>query len=249
MSATDANYGTTLAERVQNPVSQWRQALHVYGRRLRVALPGWVVDFDATKQTVNVQPAVTEIERVAGVLTPRALPVLVDVPVVLPRAGGYTLTLPVQPGDECLVVFGDTCMDAWWQSGAGGENQDQPQNEVEQRRHTLADGFAILGPWSQPRVLANYSTSSAQLRNDAGTTVIDVAQNQVTVTAQTAQINTSGNATVNASGTATVEGNTVNITGSSNVTIGSNVKIDNRVFLQHTHSGVQTGSGVSGPVV
>jgi hypothetical protein len=121
--------------------------------------------------------------------------------------------------------------------------------EVEQRRHTLADGFAILGPWSQPRVLANYSTSSAQLRNDAGTTVIDVAQNQVTVTAQTAQINTSGNATVNASGTATVEGNTVNITGSSNVTIGSNVKIDNRVFLQHTHSGVQTGSGVSGPVV
>jgi hypothetical protein len=40
----------------------------------------------------------------------------------------------------------------------------------------------------------------------------------------------------------------ITITG-GNITIGPNTTIDSRLFLAHTHSGVQTGTGVSGPVV
>ena len=40
-----------------------------------------------------MQPAITELERIEGVLTVKTLPPLLEVPVVLPRAGGYTLTL------------------------------------------------------------------------------------------------------------------------------------------------------------
>lgn len=222
------NYGAELAARLKTPVSQWLDALASSGRRLRVAMPGLIVSFDPVKQTAVVQPALTELERIAGVLTTKILQPLVDIPIVLPRAGGYTLTLPVQAGDECLVVFGDSCMDAWHQSGG-------QQNEWEQRRHSLADGFAILGPWSNPRVLANYSTVSAQLRNDAGTVTVDVAASQVTVTAPTVQVN----------------GTTVNVTGSSQVNISGsgNTTIEGRNFLTHHHSGVQTGSSSSGPVV
>ncbi len=238
------DYGTTLTERLATPVAQWTQALAAFGRRLRVALPATVVSFDPVKQTVVVQPAINESERVSAELATIRLPQLVDVPVVFPRAGGFALTLPIQAGDECLVVFADACMDAWWQSGAPLKNgQIETQNEIKRRRHALADGIAIFGPWSQPRVLSNYSTSSAQLRSEDGATVIDIAAIGVTVTCT--------NATVNASGTATIEGGTVDITGSSQVNISgnANTKIEGRNFLTHTHSGVQSGGGVSGPVV
>ena len=87
-----------------------------------------------------------------------ALPELLDVPVVLPRAGDYVITLPIRPGDECLVVFADQCIDAWWQSGG-------VQNQMDRRRHDLSDGFAILGVWSQPRRLNNYDSDGLRLLN------------------------------------------------------------------------------------
>ncbi|MFW8450019.1 Gp138 family membrane-puncturing spike protein, partial [Klebsiella pneumoniae] len=62
------------------------------------------------------------------------LPLLVDVPVVFPRGGGCTLTFPVKPGDECLVIFADRCIDFWWQSGG-------IQEPVDERMHDLSDAF------------------------------------------------------------------------------------------------------------
>ncbi|MGI8770932.1 MAG: Gp138 family membrane-puncturing spike protein [Acidobacteriaceae bacterium] len=35
------------------------------------------------------------------------MPILADVPIFLPSAGGFTLTMPIMPGDECEVVFSD----------------------------------------------------------------------------------------------------------------------------------------------
>lgn len=234
MAQTTANYGAELTERLADPVSQWRLAIGSFERSMRVALPCVVVSFDSVKQTIVAQPAVTELERVAGVLTVIPLQPLYDVPVLLPRAGGFTLTLPIAAGDECLIVFSDLAFDAWWQSG-GSKN-----NQLSQRRHDLNDGVAILGPWSQPRVLASYSTTSAQLRSDNGQTMIDVAATQVTVTAQTVN--------VNASSTATVAAPTVNVNGSSQVNISGagNTTIESRNFLNHVH---HNGASVTGTVV
>ncbi len=235
MQNQNANYGATLAERLQTPISQWMEALQAYGRALRVAMPATITSFSPQQQTVAVQPALTELERIDGVLAVKALPPLVDVPLVLPRAGGFTLTMPIQAGDECLVVFADSCIDAWWQSGG-------QQNQLELRRHHLADAFAIVGTWSQKRVLSNYSTGSAQLRNDAGTVTVDIAASQVTVTAPTVSVNASSQASVTAP--------TVNVSGSSAVNItGGHCSIDGRNFLNHTHSGVSSGGATSGPVV
>lgn len=109
------------------------------------------------------------------------IPLLVDVPIVFPRAGGYVLTFPVKKGDECLVVFGDMCIDAWWQSGG-------VQNQVESRRHDLSDGFAIIGCWSQPRVVSNYSTESVQLRNEAGNAYFEIKGSTININADTINI-------------------------------------------------------------
>lgn len=144
---------------------------------LRVACPGIVLSFNAEEQTVSVQPAIRE-KRVSaeGEETWIDIPQLVDVPVVFPRAGGYVLTFPVKPGDECLVIFGDSCMDAWWQSGG-------VQNQIDCRRHDLSDGYAILGPWSQPRTIPNYSTSSAQLRTESGSSYIELSGDTINIVA------------------------------------------------------------------
>jgi hypothetical protein len=146
-----------------------------------VAAPGIVQSFDAGKQTVQVSVAVREKISIDGVLEDVEIPLLLDVPILMPRAGGFSLTLPVQAGDECLVVFGDSCMDAWWQSGG-------VQDQIDRRRHDLSDGFAILGPWSQPRTISGYSTNSAVLRNSDGSVKVEVKSGEVDVTAPVVNI-------------------------------------------------------------
>ena len=149
---------------------------------LRVASPGIVQSFNAKEQTVTVKISIRE-KRVKpdGTEVWEDIPPLVDVPVVFPRGGGYVLTFPVQPGDECLVVFGDSCMDAWWQSGG-------IQNQIDCRRHDLSDGYAILGPWSQPRTISGYSTSSVQLRTESGGACIEISGDTINIKAGTINI-------------------------------------------------------------
>lgn len=161
-------------------VYQWKAALNQFACDLRVALPGIIQSFDAVEGTATVRPAIIEMVRQDAVPTMVSIPDIPDVPIVIPRAGGFSLTLPVRPGDECLIVFADMCIDEWWQSGCA---DGQPQGQLWRRRHDLSDAFAILGPWSQPRRLTAYSTASAQLRSDDGSVVVDVGAAGVTVTA------------------------------------------------------------------
>lgn len=128
---------------------------------LRVAIPGIITKWNKVDQTVEVQPAVMEHLTQNSVESDVALPILVDVPVVMPRAGGYSLVFAPKPGDPCLVVFADSCIDSWWQSGSV-----QPQADI--RRHDLSDGFAILGCWpktNQPKI----PDTGVRLQNDEGT--------------------------------------------------------------------------------
>lgn len=157
---------------------------------LRVACPGIIQTFDPNEQTVTVQPAIRERIRDPKTLTYSwvRLPLLVDVPIVLPRAGGFALTLPISPGDECLLVFGDSAMDGWW---ANGGVQNTPGGE-ELRRHDLSDAYAIVGLWSQPRTLSNYSTVAAQLRTDDGTAYISLSSSGIDLVAPTNSIKANG---------------------------------------------------------
>lgn len=184
---------------------------------VRVAMPGIIQSFDATEQTVTVQCAIREKINMDGNLSWQEIPLLLDVPIIFPRAGNYILTMPIQAGDECLVVFGDSCMDAWWQSGG-------VQNQIDCRRHDLSDGYAIVGLYSQPRRITNYSTNTAQLRNLSGSAYVELSGDNVNIVG--------GNVTISA----------------TSVTIGGSTTIDGRVFMSHKHSGVQTGGGNTGGV-
>lgn len=160
----------TVGERTRSEFEMYETMAEKWSNDLRVAIPGIVDSFDPNAQTVTVQPAIKErvIADQNGTIQTVNLPLLLDVPVVIPRAGGVVLTLPIQKGDECLVIFADSCIDAWWSQGG-------VQVQAEKRRHDLSDGFAIMGAWSQPRKISGYSTTSAQLRTEDGSQCIDIS--------------------------------------------------------------------------
>lgn len=172
-----------ISERIGSEDEMYRSMGGAWANNLRVAIPGIIDSFDAATQTVTVQPTIREkIQKEDGSQEWIALPLLVDVPIVLPRAGNFILTMPITKGDECLVMFSDLCIDAWFSNGG-------IQNQIEKRRHDLSDGFAILGCYSQPNVIPNYSTTSAQLRNEAGTAYIELKDAQINLVAASVKIN------------------------------------------------------------
>lgn len=158
--------------------AQWRQIIQQELDELRCASPAYLVeDIDPTTQTCTVQIAIQE--RTRTLLGPKWVSIvpIIKVPVVMPRGGGYAVTLPLKKGDEGLLVFCDTCFDLWWTRGAVAG----PQQQLEVHRHDVHDCGFQPGMWSQPNVLSNYSTSSIQVRTDAGDTVIDLATGAVKV--------------------------------------------------------------------
>jgi hypothetical protein len=219
----------TLNERLGSATTAHHLALKLLDHDLRVAMPAIVQSFDEDTQTVVVLPAIREqMLNKQRVPVPTDLPPISYVPIVLPRGGEYVLTMPIQPGDEGLLVIADACIDAWYQSGG-------LQNQIDLRRHDLTDAFFIVGCWSQPRKLSNYSTSKAQLRSLDGNTVIELGSSEITIKAPTVN----------------VQATQVNVTGSEKVTISGNnqTTIDGVNFKEHTHTGVTAGGGVTGPVV
>ncbi len=129
---------------------------------LWTAMPCIVKSVNLAKMTLEAQPAIQgTVQNENGVTQSVNYPLLVDVPIVFPSAGGFTMTFPIAANDEVLVVFASRCIDAWWQSGGIGR-------PMEARMHDLSDGFAIPGPRSQPRVIPAISSTGVQLRNDAG---------------------------------------------------------------------------------
>lgn len=129
---------------------------------LWTALPGIVQSFDPVAMTCQVQPAIQgKVRAEDGTITLVNMPMLLDCPVVFPHGGGCSMTFPIKPGDECLVVFSSRAIDLWWQSGG-------VQPPVEMRMHDLSDGFVLVGAYSQTKVLPNVSTQAVQLRSDDG---------------------------------------------------------------------------------
>lgn len=165
-------------------------------------MPGIVESFDPIKQTCVVQPAIQEVVLLPppattqnpkpgssqNIPTSVTIKPIQDVPIMMMRVPGWSITLPIVAGTECLLIFSDMCIDGWWQNGGVNSQYDR-------RRHDLSDAMALFGPWSQPNKLSNYSTTSMQIRSDDQSELIDLATGQITISAPSVVINSAGGAT------------------------------------------------------
>lgn len=113
---------------------------------LRCCIPGVIQQYDPKTNTASIQPAIREeIVNEDNTVSYLNLPMLINVPVLIPGGSSCGITFPLSNGDECLVLFSDLSIDNFWLKG-------NVQNPIEVRRHDLSDGLAIPSPISKAKV-------------------------------------------------------------------------------------------------
>ena len=236
----------SIPERLSLPQEGEKKSFDNFDFNLRCASPGIIMSFDPDTQTATVQIAITErikcnadefIAKYGANVASIEIPILPDVPVVYPCAGDFFLTFPVKAGNECLVVFSDACIDAWFQSGG-------VQDQMSLRRHDLSDAFAIVGVTSQPHKLTGWSTNSVQLRNKNKTNFVELSETELNMTfgANKIKIDASG---ITITGPVTLN-NTLDVKGTTN--LEAVTTIENHIFLDHKHL-PGTGGNTGGVVI
>lgn len=105
---------------------------------LHVALPGRVKSYDATKGTADIELcAKLPVRSLQDVVAYFGLPAIPDVPVAWPSGGGYFVAMPLAVGDPVFLVFSDTAMGEYLETGQVSEPADV-------RRHSL--GYPVCVP-------------------------------------------------------------------------------------------------------
>lgn len=241
-----------------------KQGVEAKIKDLHTSMPGIVESFDAEKQLASVQPAIRRIfvtrEGDRELLVPSDLPILINVPVIFPRGGGFSLTFPVAKGDECLLTFCERSIDNWHETG-------KVKKPGARRFHSLSDATAFVGLSSLPNKIPNYDPDNTVIKKDDDSVYIKLKADKDLEIFTEANITAEaqGNVNLNVGGEldAQVTGDTnitsPNITLDGNVTITGNAEVQGSTTLgatvtsngkdisdTHTHSGSATAP--SGPV-
>jgi hypothetical protein len=125
------------------------------------ALIAKVESYDVKTQLINVLPVLKRsVENIDGEWVSEKLPVLCDVPVLFPRAGGFFISFPIQPGDFVQLIFNETDIEAWLNDKEPTINHNQ--------RFTLQGAVAIPGIFPQARALTDAHESNLVLGKEQG---------------------------------------------------------------------------------
>lgn len=162
-----------------------RVAIEAALNETHTCLPAVIESFDATTQTAKVNPSIRRIIYSGDKIN---IPPIINVPVMFPSSGGFSLTFPVSSGDEVLLVFSERSIDTWLQSGG-------IQDPLDRRKHDYSDAVAIMGIHSNVKAISDYSTTDMVLRSDDGNAKITVSQDAVDI-----DIAGTGGATYNSDG-------------------------------------------------
>lgn len=109
-------------------------------RRVRVALPGKVLSYDASTERAEVEPQVPNILRKRDTQE-RVLewpPVLPSVPVQFPGGGGVRITWPLKKGDTVTLLCHDRMIAEWLRTGSKIDPGDE-------RMQHLGSAIALPG--------------------------------------------------------------------------------------------------------
>jgi len=118
---------------------------------IRVGMPAIIESYDFKTQKADIKIDMQELYQNETSLD---YPVLSGVPVLFPRCGGASITMPIVRGDTCLVMFLDRDSTAWL---LGGKNT-KPKSR---RMHHLSDAVAIMG--LSPFTNASEATNNTDL--------------------------------------------------------------------------------------
>lgn len=216
---------------------------------VHTCMPGVIVslNLDGNVPTASVRPAIQQVETI-GNAAPKFvdLPVIDNVPLVLPYAQkmGMVVTLPISPGDECMLHFAERSIDHWQESGG----VQPPVERNVPRKHDYRDAICVPGAISKIHPIANYSLDAIEVRNASGAVALSVSNDAAEMRAGAQSIFMPGD------GNIYIVGNIIQ-TGQHTASVGfatpgfiaaALATIGGILFGSHKHTGVQTGSGTSG---
>jgi len=102
-----------------------RLMLESWARDIHTAIPGRVESYDRAKQVADVVPVIRDARPdEAGETELFDPPVIPNVPVQMPRGGGYALHLPLVKGDHVILLFQESAIGHWRESGEIAEPGD-----------------------------------------------------------------------------------------------------------------------------
>lgn len=148
---------------------------------------GTIKGFDESNQTatatINYPKTFSEYDTKTQQYVARTMPypILVDCPVIVLGGGPCSLTFPIVPGDECVVLFNDRAIDNWFAGGSGAALSSS-------RAHSFSDGLILVGIRSAAKSLADYDTTRAVLQN--GETMVGVGASLIRIANETTTLNT-----------------------------------------------------------
>jgi hypothetical protein len=169
-----------------------KKLLDEHGRSLMLQMNchhiGVVESFDSSSQTATVRiPYKKTIFKTNNmgqtVATLVDYPLLVKAPVRFESGGGFSLTYPLEKGDECSVFFNDRDIDNWY-AGLNNAAVATP------RLHAFSDAFIYPGLKSKKRAIAEFSTAGISIRNKDGTQSVTVKKDAVVVKSGNAEVTT-----------------------------------------------------------
>lgn len=140
-----------------------------------------IVSFDAPSTTVTAKIVYCKqylMVDAGGNYSPQSVqyPILTRVPVIVMGGGTGSLTFPISPGDECVILFNDRDLQNWANGGPDGKPV------ATKRKHSLSDGLALVGVPNTRAGGYAYDATHALLKN--GTGAVGVGQtNKVLITA------------------------------------------------------------------
>ncbi len=165
MSNTPPNIDTSFKQTVPpNELNVLEELKRDIGVNLNCIQIGIIQAFDPGDQTATIQLALKQVTAVKpdGTKILAEHPVLLKCPVMFLQGGAAYITMPITPGDNCIVLFNDREIDNWF--AAGGV-----QTPLTGRTHDISDGIAIVGIKNLQTAIAGYLTNGIRTFFNANT--------------------------------------------------------------------------------
>ena len=156
-----------------------RLVLDEFRRTLLTSVPGIVEEFDPETRRARVQPAL-QMRLSSGKLLSQAP--LLDVPVIFPSGGGYTMLFQLVPGDPVQVFFTHRGLSEFKQSLA--ESPPSPGRIISATDAVLIPGWGgragelALSPAVEEGVSLQREDGTASIRLTADRITLDVPSDQ-----------------------------------------------------------------------
>ena len=214
------------------------------GNDLNCVQIGIIHAFYPDKQTADIQFALQRVKSIApdGTRTLVQLPLLLNCPTMTLFGGNAFLSMPVQAGDNCIVLFNDRELGEWHNNGG-------VQTPITYRTHDLSDAIAIVGIRNLQNTIADYIANGVRLSYNENSRITITDQNVATIAnlfKHTGNMEVTGNLTVD--GNAQVKGGLEvdgTVTGSSGtLNVNANVTLSSGKTLSAPI--VSAGNGASG---